>query len=95
MRTLWDPRPCARATDPIQSRVSAWLLEVSGRRDTQAGRILERLARGPATNVELSEIALRFGARLWDLRHEGWDIECETRRADGLTVYRLHGMEDQ
>ena len=95
MRTLWDPRPCARATDPIQSRVSAWLLEVSGRRDTQAGRILERLARGPATNVELADIALKYTGRVSDLRHEGWEIECETRRADGLTVYRLHGMEDR
>lgn len=54
----------------------------------QCEKILDRLRRGPATNAELSEIALRFGARLYDLRHDGHTIQCR-RLGGGLTEYRL------
>jgi hypothetical protein len=37
----------------------------------QARKILERLREGPATNIELQEIALRYSARLHELKKCG------------------------
>ena len=37
----------------------------------QARKILERLKDGPATNIELQEIALRYSARLHELKKCG------------------------
>lgn len=54
----------------------------------QRQEILTRLRRGPATNAELSEIALRFGARLYDLRRDGYAIECRNL-GGGLAEYVL------
>jgi hypothetical protein len=90
-RTLFDPPPVSRTEDPEICHVSEELLNLSGRRESQATRILERLAQGPATNAELSEIALKYTGRISDLRHEGWVIECETRGKSGETEYRLVG----
>lgn len=55
----------------------------------QALAILARLRRGPATNVELSAIGLRFGARLMDMRRAGYEIES-VRGAGGLWTYSLN-----
>ncbi len=54
------------------------------------GRILARLREGPATNAELSTIALRFGARLMELREAGCQIQDECA-GGGLWVYTLTG----
>jgi hypothetical protein len=54
----------------------------------QALAILERLRIGPATNMELATITHRFGARLHDLRHAGFDYES-ARGAGGIFTYRL------
>ena len=46
------------------------------RREGNYHRVLERLRQGPATNVELAELAgYRFGARLEELKRHGikWD----------------------
>lgn len=58
------------------------------RRDNSAAKILDRLRAGSATNQELSLIALRFGARLDELRAQGHMIETE-RLQGGLFRYRL------
>ena len=48
-------------------------------------RILRRLQQGPATNADLSRIALRFGARVLELRGEGYRID---KALIGRGVYR-------
>jgi hypothetical protein len=56
----------------------------------QAERILSRLREGPATNVELSAIALRYSARLGELKAAGFDWEITDRnRETGVNTYRL------
>ena len=47
------------------------------------------LEHGSATNIQLSQIAgLRFGARLMELRREGWSVETEPAHG-GIVKYRL------
>ncbi len=61
------------------------------RRGSQRDEILSFLeARGPAgaTNVELNEIGFRYGARLWELRKEGYRIRTESL-GDGLFRFTL------
>jgi len=53
-----------------------------------AQKVLGRLLAGRATNVELARIALRYGARLKELRDRGHDIRI-VRREAGLNVYEL------
>lgn len=50
--------------------------------------ILARLRQGPATNLELGQIAQRFTARLHELRKAGHDWRRETVRA-GVYRYSL------
>jgi hypothetical protein len=50
--------------------------------------LLARLRQGPATNVELSAVAMRFGARLEELRRAGFCIEAK-RGDGGVFTYRL------
>jgi hypothetical protein len=57
----------------------------------QSQLILDRLRCGPARNTELVEIAVRYGARLLDLRRSGFVITTELDRASGVAVYRLVG----
>ena len=54
----------------------------------QNAAILARLQRGPATNVELAGIALKYTSRVSDLRKAGYRVECE-RGVGGVTVYEL------
>lgn len=61
------------------------------RRDTAAGRILERLQAGPATNVDLAAIALRYSARIFELRADGHNITASPRGEGGIVVYTLEG----
>ena len=55
----------------------------------QRGEILARLQRGPATNVELSKIGLRFGARLKELRDAGYQIVIVSD-VGGVVTYALN-----
>jgi hypothetical protein len=58
---------------------------------SQCERIIEILERdGQIDNFYAihSRISLRLGARIWDLRHQGWEINTE-QRDDKNTVYRL------
>ncbi len=50
--------------------------------------VYERLLRGPATNVELAGISLKYTSRISDVRAAGHRIDCE-RRADGISVYTM------
>ena len=63
------------------------------RLDSQCDRMLARLQKGPATNVELSGISLKYTSRVTDLRQLGHIIECE-KRMSGVTVYRLMPKRD-
>lgn len=56
-------------------------------------RILSRLRKGTVTNVELNAIAFRFGARILELRHAGYDIETE-RVDSSLYLYTLRQEPD-
>jgi hypothetical protein len=55
---------------------------------TQNERILARLQSGPATNYELSQIALKYTSRIDDCRKAGHRITC-TRHAGGGATYEL------
>ena len=58
------------------------------RLDSQCDRMLARLQKGAATNVELAGISLKYTSRITDLRQLGHTIDCEKQR-NGVTVYRL------
>lgn len=56
----------------------------------QAGKILERLQQGEVTNAELATIAIRYSARIHELRKAGRRIEIiKHDRDSGVCVYRL------
>ncbi len=63
------------------------------RLDSQCDRMLARLQKGPATNVELAGISLKYTSRITDLRQLGHTIECEKRK-NGMSVYRLVPKRD-
>jgi len=86
----WLP-PAAKAGDPESARTAALNLERSGRRESAGERILRRLRRGPVSNLELARITLRYGARIYDLRRQGYVIETEARGESGITLYVLKG----
>lgn len=44
------------------------------RRESGKDAILRRLERGPATNIELGDIARRYSARIEELRKSGYRI---------------------
>lgn len=80
---LFSPKPVPRIDrrlpQPERRRLSA-----------QCASILDRLEHGPASNLELSAIALRYSARIKELRDAGYVIEItETDHATGRRVYRL------
>ncbi len=55
-------------------------------------KIIERLRSGDATNSQLSAIALRYSARIEELRKAGYSISIVSRDHEtGCNVYRLEG----
>lgn len=63
------------------------------RRSRSAGLVLDALRRGKSsgtqvTNMDLSTICLRFGARLFELRKMGYEITT-TAGKSGLFIYKL------
>lgn len=80
--TLFSDSPKLSPRDPHVD--PADLARLSG----QNAAILARLRCGPATNVELAGIALKYTSRVSDLRKAGYRVECE-RGAGGATWYRL------
>ena len=62
------------------------------RLNRQCLEILALLGQRPATNRELSKIALKYTGRVSELRQAGHDVECYKRdKKTGLTWYRLKG----
>jgi len=57
----------------------------------QCSLILGRLMQGPATNRELSGIALKYTSRTSELRKRGHDVRCTAKNwATGLSWYCLY-----
>lgn len=54
----------------------------------QALEILARLRQGPATNTELTQICLRYSARIHELRRSGHTISG-VRGSGGVWVFTL------
>ena len=65
------------------------LVQEDRRRGSAKSRILFRLQQGPATNDELNDICFRYGARLLELRRDGYTITTTPLRG-GLVRYHLH-----
>lgn len=75
--TLWQPNPTVSNADV--PRVGK-----------QARTILDLLRAGPRTNVELSQVGMRFGARIHELRAAGHDIvTVPFSDGTGRVTYRL------
>lgn len=56
----------------------------------QNAAILKRLRLGPADNVELAGMALKYTSRISDLRAAGHRVEIIQRNsANGVNVYKL------
>lgn len=86
---LFGGPPVARSCDPDSSHEAALRLERSGRRGSQKYAVLERLTQGPASNVELAGLCLKYTGRISDLRAEGYPIRCVRQRDTGATLYVL------
>jgi hypothetical protein len=57
----------------------------------QNAAVLERLKRGPLSTVDAIHMGiLRCGARVYDLKAAGYEIQC-TRAANGVATYELIG----
>ena len=71
-------------------------LAVSGNLPSDKERILAYLrTHGSITPLDALRAigSFRLGARIWDLRHEGWDIETTTFETEGgsrVARYVLH-----
>lgn len=71
------------------------LQQESPRLNAQCRAILARLREGPASNVELSGMALNYTARISDLRRTGFTIACVGRdRKAGTSWYELKLVEE-
>lgn len=61
-------------------------------------KALDALQRAGAQGVPTEQLAkiagLRFGARIFELRQQGWEIETKPRRGTELAAYILHGKKD-
>lgn len=80
--------------DPLPPRKRESVIVQERRRlNAAAKRVLERLQRGAATNVELSRICLRFGGRIYELRQDGWVIEDVRPKRGGTWIYKLIGRK--
>lgn len=61
----------------------------------QAQRVYARLKHGPATNIELHNIALQYNARIYEIRRfftehaPGWEVHIISKRTDGVNVFAI------
>lgn len=78
------PAPMIAPTDP--NVMHSDVKRLTG----QNAAILDRLKKGPATNSELSGIALKYTSRLSDVRAAGFNI-IGIPREGGVWVYHLAG----
>lgn len=84
------PPKRVRKPKPKPVKVTGTVADEKRRFSQQATRLLERLQLGPATNAELSQIALRFSARFHELRKAGHQIILIARDTKtGVNTYSL------
>jgi hypothetical protein len=80
---LFTSRPVVRSSPTLSAPERRRL-------SSQCERILALLHRGPATNRQLSDLALNYKARVSDLRKAGYRVECVDRNTrTGFSRYRL------
>jgi hypothetical protein len=105
-----DPRPVPRAQDiavrpwepsapslpPVIAALNVTVHSVDvSRLENQHGKIIRRLREGRATNGELCALALKYNARISELRQAGYIIECvEQDHETGVAWYELKGEPD-
>lgn len=78
-----------------RAEVAVEVAQEEARRDSAMWRILARLQQGPATNVELADICLRYTGRMSDLRlHHGYTILRE-HVDGGVWRYTLTGQRTE
>lgn len=58
------------------------------RLDGSKAKVLAALQDGPKTNVELNAICYRYGARIFELKREGYPIE-KAHQGGGVWTYEL------
>ena len=76
-----------RVIEPQDPKVAE---QAKPRLSRQCQAILARLRRGSANNAELGTIAMRFSARIFDLRKAGFKIETfDHDHLTGVVWYRL------
>ena len=71
-----------------------WNPNEARRRQSSKSLILAALQQAGSagcTNLELNDIAFRYGGRIFELRHEGYDIPEPTIEAPGVYRYVLRG----
>ena len=77
---LFAVTPKPRRPNPVVKEIH--------RRETNYDRVLARLRQGPATNIELTQICLRYGGRIHEMRQAGFTITTEKRHG-GVFVFTL------
>lgn len=82
--------PAARRDSPPDVKAEAKKMTASGRRGERCQRVLEALRDAPRTGADLVSITHRFGARIADLRHQGFAI-LSTPLDGGQWLYTLTG----
>ena len=67
--------------------------EDEDRLHAQARTILERLKKGPISNVAMSHISMQYNARVFELRRmlepKGFTVSIIQKQADGVNIYGL------
>lgn len=67
--------------------------EDEDRLHAQAHTILERLKRGPISNVNMADISMQYNARVFELRRmlepKGFTVSIIQKQADGVNIYGI------
>ena len=64
--------------------------EARPRLSKQCQKVLERLQQGRASNRDLSAIAMQYNARIYELRHAGYVVECvDEDKKTGMAFFEL------
>lgn len=85
-----DPRQTGPTGEQIPPRDWGVTAEEVLRLSAQNAKVLARLQQGPASNLALSSLALKYTSRISDLRAAGYEIENYIHdRKTGESWYRL------
>lgn len=87
---FWDEGGAVKTFAPVIADKNNVLPDEVPRLANEQRLVLERLQRGPVTNVELVSLSLRYGARIHELRQLGYQITTKrTSVRKGVTTYTL------